>query len=198
MQLFNPLTFFSLFQILNIHSFYLEKCPMFSELPYKFRLDNLDATGLDVLFYGQEHCDTMSILSDKREHLSTDSLKEMEKNQKMLKNRELMKRNFRELREGLDECDNYIQDILDGKQAYDPTVGRSINKCLGQFTSEDMAILEQMVVTNYKDGMMTNNLAKLQMAQINLSEKINNLFSQSLNQYILTINQKFQSKQDNL
>ena len=61
-----------------------------------------------------------------------------------------------------------------------------------------MAILEQMVVTNYKDAMMTNNLAKLQMAQINLSEKINNLFSQSLNQYILTINQKFQTKQDNL
>lgn len=61
-----------------------------------------------------------------------------------------------------------------------------------------MAILEQMVVTNYKDAMMTNNLAKLQMAQINLSEKINNLFSQSLNRYILTINQKFQSRQDNL
>lgn len=50
----------------------------------------------------------MSILSDKRDTLSTDSLKEMEKNQKMLKNRELMKRNFRELREGLDECDDYI------------------------------------------------------------------------------------------
>lgn len=53
---------------------------MFSELPFKFQLDNFDTTGLDVLFYGQEHCDTMSILSDKREHLSTDNLKEMEKN----------------------------------------------------------------------------------------------------------------------
>jgi hypothetical protein len=87
----------------------MEKCPIFSELPYKFRLDNPAETGLDVLFYGQEHCDTMSILSDKREQLSTDSLKEMEKNQKMLKNRELMRRNFKELREGLDECDDYIQ-----------------------------------------------------------------------------------------
>lgn len=102
-------------KILNIHSFYMEKCPIFSELPYKFRLDNPAETGLDVLFYGQEHCDTMSILSDKRDTLSTDSLKEMEKNQKMLKNRELMKRNFRELREGLEECDDYIQQIIDGK-----------------------------------------------------------------------------------
>lgn len=150
---------------------------MFSELPNKFRLDDLDATGLDVLFYGQDHCDTMSILSDKREHLSTENLTEMEKNQRMLKNRELMKRNFRELQDGLDECDKYIQDVIDGKQAADTNIGRQINKCLGQFTSQDLAILEQMVVTNYKDAVMTNNFAKLQMAQINLSEKINNLFS---------------------
>lgn len=88
---------------------------MYSELPFKFKMDNIDATGLDVLFYGQEHCDTMSILSDKREHLSTDNLKEMEKNQKLLKNRELMLRNFRMLIENLDECDHYIQDIVDGK-----------------------------------------------------------------------------------
>ena len=63
-----------------------------------------------------------------------------------------------------------------------------IKKCLGQFTTEDMSILTQMVQTNYKDAHTTNNLAKLQMAQINLTEKINNLFSQSLNQYILNIN----------
>lgn len=62
-------------KILKMHSVYLEKLPMFSELPYKFNLDHVDATGLDVLFYGQEHCDTMSILSDKREHFSDDNLK---------------------------------------------------------------------------------------------------------------------------
>jgi hypothetical protein len=49
-------------------------------------------------------------------------------------------------------------------------------------------ILEQMIATNYKDAVMTNNLAKLQMAQIKLTEKINDLFAQSLNQYILHIN----------
>ena len=137
---------------------------MFSELPYKFKLDNFDSTGLDVLFYGQEHCDTMSILSDKREHLSTENLKDMEKNQQLLQSRELMLSNFKTLIENLDECDSYIQSILDGKQVSDPKIGRMIKKCLGQFTSEDMAILEQMVATNYKDAVMTNNLAKLQMA----------------------------------
>lgn len=59
-------------------------------------------------------------------------------------------------------------------------------------------ILEQMIATNYKDAVMTNNLAKLQMAQIKLTEKINDLFAQSLNQYILHINQRFQTRQDNI
>ena len=60
-----------------------------------------------------------------------------------------------------------------------------MNKCLGQFSSEDMLLLEKMVQANFKDAIMTNNLAKIQMAQIELTGKINNLFSQSLNQYIL-------------
>lgn len=171
---------------------------MFSELPYRFKLEDFDSTGLDVLFYGQEHCDTMSILSDKRDNLTTDNLKDMEKNQQLLKNRELMLSNFKTLIENLDECDNYIQSVLDGNAMSDPNIGRMIKKCLGQFTSEDMMILEQMIATNYKDAVMTNNLAKLQMAQINLTEKINNLFAQSLNQYILHINQRFQTKQENL
>ena len=54
-------------KILNIHSFYFEKCPIFSEMPFKFKLDNFGSTGVDVLFYGQDHLDTMSILNDRRE-----------------------------------------------------------------------------------------------------------------------------------
>ena len=93
-----------------------------------------------------------------------------------------MLRNFKTLIENLDQCDKYISDIIDGKEQNDPNIGRAINKCLGQFTREDMVILEKMISTNFKDAVMANNLAKLQMAQINLTEKINNLFSQSLNQ----------------
>jgi len=61
-----------------------------------------------------------------------------------------------------------------------------------------MQLLESMVLTNFNDAMMTNNLAKLQMAQINLTEKINNLFIKSLNQYIQNQNTKFQNKHDNI
>lgn len=59
---------------MNLHSTYFMQCPFFSELPYKFNLDNIDRTGMDVLFYGQEHYDTMAILDGKksinREHFA--------------------------------------------------------------------------------------------------------------------------------
>ena len=59
-------------------------------------------------------------------------------------------------------------------------------------------ILQKMIGTNFKDAVMANNLAKLQMAQINMTEKINNLFQQSLNQFILANNARFLNRQDNL
>lgn len=85
----------------------------------------------------------------------------MEKNQKLLQNRELMLRNFGTLIENLDECEKYIDEIIKGNQISDPEICRSINKCLGQFTSEDLVILQQMIGTNFKDAVMANNLAKL-------------------------------------
>ena len=85
----------------------------------------------------------------------------MSKKQQILGNRQLMLKNFKRLIENLKECENYIQDLINGKEVNDPQIGRELNKCLGQFTSEDMALLEQMVHVNFRDAIMTNNLAKL-------------------------------------
>jgi hypothetical protein len=30
----------------------MDQTPIFNELPYKFNIENIDETGLDVLFYG--------------------------------------------------------------------------------------------------------------------------------------------------
>jgi len=39
-------------KVLNIHSVFMDQTPIFNELPYKFNIENIDETGLDVLFYG--------------------------------------------------------------------------------------------------------------------------------------------------
>ena len=56
----------------------------------------------------------MSILNDKRD-LSTEQISEMIKNAKILNNRELMLKNFKSIIDNLEQCEKYIQDIVDGK-----------------------------------------------------------------------------------
>lgn len=136
-----------------------------------------------MVFFGQEYSDTMAILDDKRD-INVDQLNEIIEKQKILSNRELMLHNFGRLLENLGECEKYITDVLNGRAAKDANIVRSINSCLSRFTGEDMSLLESMMLKNFNDAMLTNNLAKLQMAQIGLTEKINNLFIKSLNQYI--------------
>lgn len=143
-----------------MESLYLEECPLFSELPYRFNLTNFGETGLDMIFFGQEYLDTMAINEDKRE-LSLESLNELIKSQKVLSNRDMMLQNFGRLIENLTECEDYLQAIIDGKQAKDSNVARNIHQCLSLFTGEDMRVLEEMMLTNFNDAMLTNNLAKL-------------------------------------
>ena len=59
-----------------MESLYLEDCPLFSELPYRFNLTNFGHTGLDMIFFGQEYLDTMAI-NDTRRDISLESLNEM-------------------------------------------------------------------------------------------------------------------------
>lgn len=91
-------------------------------MPFKFDVNNFDRTGLDLIFYGQEHFDTMAIIDDKRD-MDTETIGEMLKNQKILDNREVMLKNFSKLVESLNECEGYIQNVADGKQHNDEEIG---------------------------------------------------------------------------
>lgn len=82
-----------------------------------------------MLFYGQEHYDTMAILDDKRDY-DADMIGEMIKNQKVLKNRQLMLKNFDKLIENLTDCENYISSVMEGKQQNNQEIGQMINECM--------------------------------------------------------------------
>lgn len=43
-----------------------------------------------------------------------------------------------------------------------------------------MQVLEGMVMENFEDAVMINSLAKLQHAHITMTEKLNNIFAQSI------------------
>ena len=72
-----------------------------------------------------------------------------------------MLKNFQKLIESLEECELYIDKVVEGQITGDSNIGRMLNKCMGQFTQEDMQVLDQMVKTNFSDAVMANSLAKL-------------------------------------
>lgn len=119
----------------------------------------------------------------------SDSISEMKvsdlmKNQKLFSNKELMQRNLSTLCANLAECEDYIKQVIDGKRQPDVEVARALNHCISQFSSDDLALLEGMVKENFQDAVMVNTLAKLQRAQITLTEKLNGIFVQSVNKGI--------------
>lgn len=71
----------------------MKRNPIFCELSYKFAVDNYHKSGLDVLFYGQEHFDTLAILSMK-EDMTNDKVSDLMKNQKLFSNKELLTKNL--------------------------------------------------------------------------------------------------------
>jgi hypothetical protein len=106
------------------------------------------------------------------------------KNQKLFSNKELMQRNLSTLCANLAECEDYIKEVVEGKRQPDSEVARALNHCISQFSSGDLALLEGMVKENFQDAVMVNTLARLQHAQISLTEKLNNIFVQSVNKGI--------------
>ena len=150
-------------------------------------MDQYQRSGLDVLFYGQEHFDTLAILSQipsQQENgggMSEGKIGDLMKNQKLFSNKELMVRNLQQLCLNMHECEQYIKDVISGSTTADPEISRALNQCISQFSNDDLHVLEGMVKENFQDAVMVNTLAKLQHAQITMTEKLNDIFVQSVN-----------------
>ncbi len=64
-------------------SSFLKSNPIFCELSHAFAMDKFQRSGLDVLFYGQEHFDTLAILSQRpgdADHMSEGKIGDLMKN----------------------------------------------------------------------------------------------------------------------
>ncbi len=92
-------------------SSFLKRSPIFCEVQYSFAVQQFHKSGLDVLFYGQEHVDTLAILS-RSEDFTQEDVSALAKNQKLLSNKELMNRNLGELVRNLKHCEVFVQKII--------------------------------------------------------------------------------------
>lgn len=139
----------------------LEQVHVFSECPFTMQIKEFEKTGLDVVFYGQDHYDTMAIMQNEKE-IDYNSIPELKEKQKLYSNKDLMSKNFSEVIANLSECESYIQEVIDGKREGDSELGRQLEDCMAQFSTDDMELLESLVASNFEDALLVSSLSKLQ------------------------------------
>jgi hypothetical protein len=153
---------------------------VFAECPFTFQVADFEKTGLDVVFFGQEHFDTMAILQQRNE-VSQEQIGDLMREQKLFTNKEMMLRNFKEVIDNLGDAENYIEDVVNDKKKGNSELGRMLDDTMGQFSTDDMEYLEKLVASNFEDALMINSLARLQQNQLRITEKLNNIFAESFN-----------------
>lgn len=167
--------------------------PVFAECAFSFTMQNFEKAGLDILFFGQEHFDTMAILQQ-REDVAQSEYSGLIEAQKLLNNKDLMLKNFKEVVANLEDCDSYIQSVLDGKQPSNSSIGRLLEDCMAQFSNDDMALLESSIASNFEDALMIGSLSKLQQHQLRISEKLNSIFADNVSKAQSTSTEKGSSQ----
>lgn len=121
----------------------------------------------------------MAILQQ-REDVAQDQIGQLNQNQKLLSNKSLMLKNFKEVIENLNDCESYIQDVIDGKRPDDSNMGRLLETTMSEFSSDDMSVLENLIASNFEDALMIASLSRLQQQQLRISEKLNTVFSETV------------------
>lgn len=59
-------------------------------------------------------------------------------------------------------------------------MGRLLEQCMSVFSSDDMAVLEALISSNFEDALMVSSLSKLQQHQMKISERLNTVFADSV------------------
>lgn len=59
--------------------------------------------------------------------MSESKIGDLMKNQKLFSNKELMLRNLQQLCVNMQECEQYIKDVIDGRTQPDPEISRALN-----------------------------------------------------------------------
>lgn len=63
-------------------------------------------------------------------------------NSSLFGHKELLKKNFGELIANMKDCEEFIDDVLAGRQENRSDLGRLLDKCMSQFSKDDMEMLE--------------------------------------------------------
>lgn len=152
-----------------------ENLCIFVDTPNEVITDNMDATGLDTILYGQENYDTLSVFwreASNSTSLTMDKIEELKNSQRLFNSGEKLKMNIESISALLKNAQEYVNAVEAGTIPGDNNIDRAINTALSNVAHLTPDAIEKLLKDHYQDLLYISKLTHLIKDQLLISEKL--------------------------
>lgn len=152
-----------------------ENLGIFVDTPHEIITDDLAATGLDTVLFGQENFDTLSLYwreSSKTGNMDLDKMEDIKKKQKLFDSTDKLKLNIRCINTLLTNAKEYVDGIESGKTERDPKIDKALNNALSKIAYVSPESIEKLLKDHNEDLIYINKLTDLIKDQITVTQKL--------------------------
>lgn len=152
-----------------------ESLLIFSDTPHEVITENISATGLDTVLYGQESYDTLSVYwreASNSESLTLSKLEQLKDTQRLFSSGEKLKMNIESISTLLKNAKEYVDSVESGKVGGDTKIDRALNSALSKIAHVSPDSIERLLKDHFQDLLYISKLTNLIQDQLLISHKL--------------------------
>jgi hypothetical protein len=152
-----------------------ENMCIFVDTPNEVITDNMAATGLDTVLYGQENYDTLSVFwrdASDSTSITMDKIDELKKTQRLFDSGEKLKMNIEGISSLLKNAQEYVDSVEAGKIQGNANVDKALNTALSNVAHITPDSIEKLLKDHYQDLLYISKLTHLIKDQLLISEQL--------------------------
>jgi hypothetical protein len=148
---------------------------VFVDTPFEVITEDMSATGLDTVLFGQENFDTLSIYwreVSNAESITLDKIEDLKKSQRLFNSKEKLKINIRNILGLLENARQYIDDVESGRIQGNVDIDKALNSALSKIAQVSSDSIESLVKNHHQDLLFISKLTSLIQDQLFISQKL--------------------------
>lgn len=148
---------------------------VFVETPHEVITEDMAATGLDTVLFGQENYDTLSIYwreASNAESITLDKIEDLKRTQRLFSSGEKLKMNITSISALLENAREYVNGVEAGKIESDAKIDRALNSALSKIAHVTPESIENLLKDHYQDLLYISKLNNLIKDQLLISQKL--------------------------
>lgn len=152
-----------------------ENLCIFVDTPHEVITDDLTATGLDTVLFGQENYDKLGInMKDaaQTESITLDQIEDIKQKQKLFNSNEMLKTNIKNITALLQNARVYVDKVESGEKERNSKIDRALNNALGKIAHVTPESLEKLLKDHHQDLLYVGKLTSLIKDQLFISKKL--------------------------